>query len=108
MQGIPALPTATFGATSGRNSPQLPYFELAAAQEIQASASRKPRHYMLVIDRKLDPAGSKDIDAAWTVVKGALGEALPGLQLVRLTGGLEEMKNEYPLVPHVRAACNRS
>lgn len=58
---------------------------------------REPYFYMLVIDEDLERTHKKDREHAWRVVQNAIGNALPLLRLVRLTGGEVEHEREVDL-----------
>lgn len=68
----------------------------------EMDAEREDPFYMLVIDEEMDPEKKQDRDRSWRVVQETIGRALPGLRLVRLTGGDVELDGEIDMAPIIR------
>ena len=89
--------------------PDFAEFKSAAKGRIKTGPLRKDSHYYtLVIDKALSPQPTPDLDGSWALTKAALATALPGLHLVRLQGGTDELEDEGALVPFIKGVCDLS
>jgi hypothetical protein len=66
--------------------------------------------YMVFVDELVSRDGTASPDELWTVIVGAVGApgtGLPGLRLVRLTGGEAEIERDTKIAFHVAQVRNR-
>lgn len=106
--GEPRAPGHELWGRVKKRFPRYRDFKIGVTGEMEHSAERKAPHYMLIIDDDLDPEQTRDRDQTWRVAQQAIGKALPHLRLVRLTGGEDELRAEYKIVPPIRDVRDRS